>query len=345
MQGEYQRNQREGFEYLLPNFNSFSIGTFMSEEYSWNNRFTFNGGVRFDYANKNIEELKEPIYGSNANITRFYQRNAPINRTFYNASGAVGLSYYPSKTLNAKVNLGTSFRVPTAAELSMNGVHHGTFRHELGDSTLKAERGIQADLSVAYQQNHFVLTFTPFISYYKNFIYLAPTQYFSSMLDQDAFPEGGQIYQYRQNNAFYIGGEATLEYHPIKALHLKVAGEYVRNYNFDTQLPLPFTPAPSIFLEAMYHFDGKKVKPNIGVNFKKVMTQNRTDRNERSTEGYHLLGLTAGAEVSVVGLKPVLSITAHNLLNARYMHHLSRYRLLNLPEQGRNITLSLYVPF
>ena len=227
----------------------------------------------------------------------------------------------------------------------MNGVHHGTFRHELGDSTLKAERGIQADWSIAYQQNHFVFTFTPFVSFYKNFIYLAPTQYFSSMLDEEAFPEGGQIYQYKQNDAFYVGGEATVEYHPLKSLHLKASGEYVRNYNLDTQLPLPFTPAPSVFVEAMYHFKGQKIKPNVGVNFKHVLAQNRTDRNERATEGYQLLGATVGAEFTIAGIKPVLSVTANNLLDTKYMNHLSRYRLLNLPEQGRNIIVNLYLPF
>lgn len=345
IQGEYQVNKRKGFEYLLPDFRSFSLGGFLSEEFSWDDQFTLNGGVRFDYASRNIEKSTEPIYADENTITRYYTRNPEIRKSFYNVSGALGLSYYPSRSFNAKVNLGTSFRVPTAAELSMNGIHHGTFRHELGDSTLTSERGIQADLSLVYQQNQFVVILTPFVSYYHNFIYLAPTQYFSNALDPDAFPEGGQIYQYRQHNAFYTGGELTIEYHPVKAIHLKSSLEYVRNYNLDTRLPLPFTPAPSVFTEVLYQFKGDKIKPNVGINYKWTTAQNRTDRNERVTPGYHLWGATAGAQLKLGGFEATLSVTGQNLLDTRYMNHLSRYRLLNLPEQGRNVTISLFIPF
>ena len=43
------------------------------------------------------------------------------------------------------------------------------------------------------------------MSLFNNFIYLAPTAQFSSSLDRDAFPEGGQVFQYRQNDAFLPG--------------------------------------------------------------------------------------------------------------------------------------------
>jgi iron complex outermembrane receptor protein len=36
---------------------------------------------------------------------------------------------------------------------------------------------------------------------------------------------------------------------------------------------------------------------------------------------------------------------AQNLLNKRYLNHTSFYRLIELPEAGRNIILSLKVPF
>lgn len=344
IQSEYQVNSRKGYEYLLPNFQSFSIGGFLSEEFSWSEKYTLNAGIRFDYASRRIEESQEPVYTDGV-IGRYYTRNNEIHKSFNNLSGALGFSFYPSKAFNAKLNLGTSFRVPTAAELSMNGIHHGTFRHELGDSTLTSERGMQADVSLVYQQNQFVVIFTPFISYYHNFIYLAPTQRFSSSLDPDVFQEGGQIYQYRQNNAFYTGGEFTIEYHPVKPVHIKSSVEYVRNYNLDTHLPLPFTPAPSVYTEILYEFGGNKIKPNLGINYKHTMAQNRTDRNERTTPGYHLWGATAGAQLKLNNFEATLAISGHNLLNTKHMNHMSRYRLLNLPEQGRNITVSLFIPF
>lgn len=349
LQGQQQNNSRGGFEFLLPEYNSTSIGAFVFEELSFKKKWTTNVGLRFDYASRNINSFSEPIYSDETTIERYYQRNGSINEDFYNFSGAFGVSYYPNKLFNAKWNLGTSFKVPTAAELSMNGIHHGTFRHEVGDSTLTSERGLQADLSLSYQRSNISFVISPFISLFNDFIYLAPTAQFSSSLDPDAFPEGGQVFQYRQNDAFYAGGELAAEYHPLEEIHLRLAYEYVYNYNFDTKLPLPFTPPASIYTELDYEVSFDRISwiegVNVGVSYKKVLDQNRVDRNERTTPGYNLLGASVGYELSFNRFKPDLYFSVQNLLNEAYFNHLSRYRLLNLPEQGRNFVISLNIPF
>ncbi|MEQ8474113.1 MAG: TonB-dependent receptor [Marinoscillum sp.] len=348
LQGQQQYNSRGGFEFLLPAYASSSIGAFVFEEFSFKKKLTVTGGLRFDYASRSIDSYSEPIYSNETTIERYYQRNAAINSDFYNVSGAVGLSYYPSRAFNAKWNLGTSFKVPTAAELSMNGIHHGTFRHEVGDSTLTSERGVQADLSLSYQRSNVSLVVSPFVSWFGDFIYLAPTALFSSSMDPDAFPEGGQVFRYKQNDAFFAGGELAAEYHPIEELHLRIAYEYVYNYNLDTKLPLPFTPPASIYTELQYELESSMTwldGVNLGVNYKKVFDQNRVDRNERTTPGYYLVGLNIGTHLVFNGFKPELVFSALNLTNTRYFNHLSRYRLLNLPEQGRNFMISLNIPF
>jgi len=347
LQAQHQQNNREGFEFLLPAFTTFSVGAFVYEEISWANRFTANAGLRYDVANSNITQFNEPIYSNETTIERYYQRNADMSNDFGNFSGAVGLSYYPNRTFNAKLNLGTSFKVPTPAELSMNGVHHGTFRHERGDSTLTSERGYQADVSLSFQKENLGIKVSPFVSFFKDFIYLAPTSQFSSSLDPQAFPEGGQVYQYRQHDAFYTGGEVSFEYHPVKQLHFRTAFEYVYNYNLDTQLPLPFTPPASVFSELSYEFSfpGKLPQFKAGINYTVASDQNRVDRNERETPGYHLFGFTLAGDILLGRQQVNLVISADNLFDVRYFNHLSRYRLLNLPEQGRNLIISLYMPF
>lgn len=348
LQGQQQLNNRDGFEFLLPTYSSSALGAFVFQEMSFQNRLTTNAGLRFDYANRTINSFEEPIYSDEVTIDRFYQRNADIDADFYNASGALGLSYYPSSSLNIKMNLGSSFKVPTAAELSMNGIHHGTFRHERGDSTLTSERGYQGDLSFSYQKRSFSIVISPFASYFNDFIYLAPLAQFSSSLDRDAFPEGGQVFQYRQNDAVFAGGELAAELHPIEALHLRTAFEYVYNYNLDTKLPLPLTPPASIFTELHYDIpmpmnwiDGV----NFGFSHKKVFDQNRVDRNERETMGYDLFGMSLGMDFQIAGTPVEFVFSVQNLLDEQYFNHLSRYRLLNLPEQGRNLIFSLNIPF
>lgn len=343
LQGQYQWHDWDGFAFLLPEFSSSNFGLFLYEEYSWAKRFTATGGVRVDYAVRDITGYSE------SDGTDFFQYNEDIYRTYFNVSGALGLSFYPSEQLNLKLNLGTSYRVPTPNELSINGLHHGTFRYELGDSNLTTERGIQMDFSLSYQEKDFSLVVTPFASYFDGFIYLAPTTQFSSNFNPFLPAESGQIYQYRQNNALFAGTEIAMEYHLIDALHWRVAYEYVYNYNLDSKLPLPFTPPGSLYSELEYGFELNRAwfqDIHLGTNVKWVFDQNRVDRNERSTSGYWMLGVNAGMGIRL-GENTVgqMTFSVQNLLDQKYYNHLSRYRLLNLPEQGRNFVISFQVPF
>lgn len=343
LQGQYQWHDWDGFAFLLPEFRSSNIGAFLYEEYSWADRFTATGGLRVDYAIRDITGY------SQTDGNKFFQYNEDIYRTYFNVSGALGLSYYPSESLNLKLNMGTSYRVPTPNELSINGLHHGTFRYELGEPDLTSERGGQIDLSLSYQKKDFSLVVTPFASYFDGFIYLAATTQFSSDFNPFLPAESGQIYQYRQNDAVFAGTEIAIEYHLIDALHWRAAYEYVYNYNLDSHLPLPFTPPGSLYSELEYGFEVKNSRledVHLGVSTKWVFDQNRVDRNENTTPGYWLLGVNAGIGIRLgKNSTGQLTFSAQNLLDKKYFNHLSRYRLLNLPEQGRNFVISFKVPF
>ena len=73
--------------------------------------------------------------------------------------------------------------------------------------------------------------------------------------------------------------------------------------------------------------------------------QNRVDRNEKTTPDYHLIDLGIGTTFRFKKQDIIVGIQVQNLLNTSYLQHLSRYRLLNLPEQGRNLVLMLKIPF
>ncbi|EPR71619.1 TonB-dependent receptor [Cyclobacterium qasimii] len=83
---------------------------------------------------------------------------------------------------------------------------------------------------------------------------------------------------------------------------------------------------------------------NMFIEYRQVAAQNRVDRNERVTEGYGLLEAGVGLEFSMARQLFKFRISGKNLLNSYYFNHMSRYRLLNLPEQGRNINISLKIP-
>ncbi len=342
VQAQYQTNAFKGFEFLLPAFKSSNIGVYSYHEYNINDSWTINGGLRGDWGMRDIRKHIRPRFDTEDPRDSTLVNN-DIQRTFIDFSGAVGLSYYPHHNFNAKLNIGTSFKMPTAPELSMNGQHHGTFRYERGNEALDSERGIQADVNLTYHTPALHIGLTPYFSYYDQFIYLKPQARFA-----DEHHSSNQVYQYMQNDAVFTGGELSTEYHFIPNLHLKIAAEYVWNLNIDSKRPLPFTPPFSLLGEVRYDIPLTSETFSdayAGLDAHFFSAQNRVDQNEKTTPAYEIFSFNAGVKFKIRNQKASFRFSIQNLFDEKYLNHLSRYRLLSLPEQGRNYVISLNLPF
>jgi iron complex outermembrane receptor protein len=76
-----------------------------------------------------------------------------------------------------------------------------------------------------------------------------------------------------------------------------------------------------------------------------IAPQNRVAKNEDRTRGANLVNLGATVQLHLAGTAIELALSVHNLLNASYHNHLSFYRKVEIPEPGRNIQLSIKIPF
>jgi iron complex outermembrane receptor protein len=236
------------------------------------------------------------------------------------------------------VQLSRTSRFPTPFELSANGIHHGTFRHEQGNPDLDTEHGYQLDISADFRSSNFIFSTAVFANYFHQFIYLRPSARFSTL------PEAGQLFNYNQNNAFFNGFELDWNWNFHKNFSWHQTAEYVWNLNLDSNLPLPFTPPASISNEISYHLkDLTKAISGFKTSFyyKYGFAQNRVDRNELKTPDFHFLSAEIMLSTLLNGNELDISFQAQNLLNAQYFNHLSRYRLLNIPEQGINFVIQL----
>ncbi len=338
-----QKNRRGGYEFLLPEFSNWNAGAYLfAEKELESKRSIFNMGIRFDAGGLHSMAFYSPIWNDQQQLTGYYERVGTANRFFKNLSGALGWSWLPQKGLNIKINLAKSFRMPNPAELLINGIHHGTFRHEQGDPSLQPENGYQVDLVLVKEGRNSYFKFSPYFNYFNGFIYLKPTANFSTL------PDGGQVYRYSQNDAIFTGVECFAEYHPIKALHLEVNADYVHSYNVQTQLGLPFTPPLRVRFNAQFEapMEGRRISDfYFGATSTFVSSQKNVDRNEKSNAAYSLVDAFAGASFTVGKEKIELKFSAFNLFDTKYINHLSIYKLLNLPEQGRNFNLILRIPF
>lgn len=337
--GTVQEHRFGGYEFLLANFERATAGVFVFQNRKISPLLSISGGLRFDYGWIHIAGHNQTTYQNGVAVGEM-ERVAENSRSFYNWSAALGLSKYFNHALNFKFNVGKSFRIPTTQELSVNGVHHGSFRHEQGDPSLNPEEAIQLDAGLYFEEESWFISVSPYFNYFQNYIYLRPTAQFSPL------PEAGQIFQYTQAKALMTGGEFSCEYHPIKSLHLESGFEYVYAQNLTEDLALPFIPPMQIKSAIEWEADWKSLRDAfVRLSWNWAMAQERTDRNERSTPGYHLFNLGLGSSIQLTRNYAVsASINARNLFDVAYFNHLSRWRYLNLPEPGRNINVQITLP-
>lgn len=336
--GQYKENTIGGFEFLVPAYTAFQTGIYGFAEWKSSITTTWSGGLRYDLGTIDQAGYQQPLYDADTNIIGYRERSAPLQQLFQNISGSAGVSYRPSDRWNIRANLGKSFRMPNGAELGMNGVHHGTFRHEMGDTSLTSEDGYQLDVGLSYASKHLVISFSPYFNYFHQFIFLRPTGSFSLL------PDAGQIYQYTQANAIHTGWESHIDWHPVAPLHLELSTAYTWNLNLETSLPLPFTPPLNVRPSVSYEWESEKKtlsSMHMQVLYNYFAAQNRTDRNEPATPGYGLFDVQIGLQLGKAKTPLTLLLAVRNIFDKAYLNHLSRYRILNVPEPGRNFVVTL----
>ena len=196
--GQHQRNDISGYSFLLPEYYRSTTGLLWLTTYKPNNVISVSGGMRYDYGYIHISSHEDAYLadylrkqGYDEEQVEHYKWNShAVKKKFGDYSFSLGLVWTPSERHMVKANVGRSFRLPGANELAANGVHHGTFRHEQGDTNLKSEQGWQMDASYNLRYNGFSISVSPFVSWFSNYIFLRPTGEWSVL------PHAGQIYRY-----------------------------------------------------------------------------------------------------------------------------------------------------
>ena len=342
--GQHQRNDISGYSFLLPEYYRSTTGLLWLTTYKPNNVISVSGGMRYDYGYIHISSHEDAYLadylrkqGYDEEQVEHYKWNShAVKKKFGDYSFSLGLVWTPSERHMVKANVGRSFRLPGANELAANGVHHGTFRHEQGDTNLKSEQGWQMDASYNLRYNGFSISVSPFVSWFSNYIFLRPTGEWSVL------PHAGQIYRYTGAEALFAGTEATIDIHFLRSFNYRISGEYVYTYNCDEHIPLSFTPPFS--MRNTLTWQRKQVM--LYAEWQSIARQNRVDRNEDRTPGANLFHLGGSLNIPIRGNQAIeITLTARNIFNTRYYNHLSFYRKVEIPEPGRNFQLLIKIPF
>jgi len=348
LQTEYQDNRIDGRGFIIPAFEQFGWGAFVIVKQDIGSSGMLSGGLRYDAGRITTSEYHDwfhtPPLSSPGSGEEYIQRAEVLDRRFSNLTWTVGYNLNLNH-LDLKVNAGKSFRMPLAKELAANGVNYHHFSYEVGDPGLSPETSYQLDAGIEWNTRFLAVGVSPFISFFPNYIYLNPG-YEHDWL----YGSGNQVYTYTQSEVLRHGGELHAHIEPVPALRLGVIGEYTYSLQLTGEkegFGLPFSPPPSILLHLKYSRDRlwKFGEPYASLDVRLASRQDRIVPPEEPTPGYQVVYLGFGANLSFGRQVVYLSIQVQNLFDRKYFDHTSYYRLVNVPEAGRSIILSVSVPF
>lgn len=350
MNAEYQQNTINGWTFLVPSFKQVSAGVFAYDKYRVNENLLLHAALRYDFSQIRMFKYTD-WFESERNTTKNpintpekLVRSEDLNRSFNSLVWSAGLNYNLEQ-FSLKANVGKSFRMPIAKELGANGVNYHYFSFEKGDPTLHPEQSYQADLSLGWTADRWSVLLSPFYNYFPNYIYLNPTSG-----HDDYYGAGNQIFQYAESKVLRYGGELQLKLKLLESLSTSFSGEYLyaRQLSGDKKgYTLPFSPPASVLFNLNWSpaINEQFQKTYFSIDYRLTSSQHNIVPPEKKTPGYSLIDLQIGTELNFQKQPVMISLQAQNLMNTRYLNHTSFYRLIGLPESGRNIILSIKVPF
>jgi iron complex outermembrane receptor protein len=343
--GEHQGNRINGRGFIIPEFIQNKYGAYFLAKHKLSSSGVLRGGIRYDFGVLHSDEYTDwfPSTVEDEDTFRYLQRAPELDRRFSSISGSLG---YVQNFRNVllKFNLGKSFRMPVAKELVSNGVNYHRYSYEIGNPDLSPEVSWQVDASMEYKVRNFAIGTTPFLSYFPNYIYLNP-----GYLHDRLYGVGNQKFNYVQSEVIRFGGEVHAHYRLMRNVQLGMIGEYLYSEQLSGDkkgFTLPLSPPPSALLNIRYQREdlGFLEEFSVNVDYKVTAQQSRIVPPEEPTPGYQLVNLGMSAQLGLRAQTVNISVQLNNVFNIKYFDHTSYYRLINVPEPGRNLILNINLP-
>ena len=312
-------NGQNAEEILVPNANFNDLGAYTLLKGTFN-LWNIQAGVRYD---QRSITTKEVVGG--------------FNKSFSGVNYSAGISR-SSKTITARLNASTGFRPPHISELLADGVHHASMQYLVGDRNFQSERANQIDFYLGTHFDHLEIVINPFINQINNYIYKIQRFYANNQLATD-INSGLYIFDMRQTNAVFSGGEIAIHYHPHIAhfLHLESNLSLL-----STQDSLPFIPQNRLNNTVKVEFKNEN-KLNLNsflAQYIHFFEQNSVAPYETPSASYQIINISCIGSISKK-YKIGYTLGVNNLLNINYIDHLSRLKSYEIPNPGRNFYVKL----
>ncbi|MDG1797669.1 MAG: TonB-dependent receptor [Flavobacteriales bacterium] len=320
-QGMLQTNSngKKAEEILVPNSNFNDFGAYSLIKGTFN-LWNIQAGARYD---QRSVITKEVIGG--------------FDKIFSGVNYSAGISR-SSKKLTTRLNASTGFRPPHISELLADGVHHATMQYLIGDRNFESERANQLDLYLGTHFEHLEIVINPFINLIDNYIY--KIQRFNNNNQPEVDDNSGLfVFDMKQTDAVFSGGDIAIHYHPHVAhwLHLESNLSLLSN-----QDSLPFIPQNRLnnIIKIDFKRENKLNLESLSAQYVHFFDQNNVAPYETPSSAYQLINLGCTGSISNK-YRIDYSFGVNNLLNVKYIDHLSRLKTYEIPNAGRNIYVKI----
>ncbi|HMH34883.1 MAG TPA: TonB-dependent receptor [Puia sp.] len=375
--GMYQNNiVTNGTEFIIPSYKQFDLGPFALLKKTFG-KLDVAGGVRYDsrsFSNSQLYTKPDPVTGFDRPV--YGADTIGADKPFYDykhqfsgASGSLGATYNFTEQFSVKANISRGYRAPNISEISANGVHPGTNIYQIGNANFNPEFSLQEDLGFAYSSHSVVINLSLFNNIISNYIF--NQRLLGADGGDSVIVSGNQTYKFQQGKAQLYGGEVSIDFHPIRALHFENSISVVYGLNKDVNPKLqldsnkyvPFIPPLHGISELRYDFDSKSnhiVNGFVKVQLAYYAKQDRvylTDNTETPTPGYTLFNAGAGAGLTNKKGKNFVNlyVMCNNVFDVAYQDHLNRLKYFEpypddprphhgIYNMGRNISVKLEFP-
>jgi len=83
----------------------------------------------------------------------------------------------------------------------------------------------------------------------------------------------------------------------------------------------------------------------VSLDYRLTAAQNKIVPPEVVTDSYQVVNLIIGADLKLNNQKVGIALQVQNVFDANFFNHTSYYRLINVPEPGRNFIINISIPF
>ena len=154
------------------------------------------------------------------------------------------------------------------------------------------------------------------------------------------------IFKYLQNDAILYGFEGIFEVQPISSLSFKIGYNLTRGRQ-SGNANLPLIPQDKLRSEIKYRFHpifrNAELVLKLGSDY--AFSHKHPSEFESTTPSYFLMHSGIGINLPVSDHVFHFSIQVRNIFNTAYQDHLSVLKELNYYNMGRNVVVSLSIPF